>query len=120
MQRRMNFRSPSTSKYHLDRLVAAGLAEKTRDGLYVAKRGDTLITALFTSVMGIILPRIMLYATFITSSLLIYVLLTWPSVDLASLTFGIISALIMWVEGARLLKMLGRLRSKEGSRARRR
>lgn len=56
VQRALGFRSPSTARHHLERLVALGLAVKTGDG-YAAVRPREGLLSLYTFYSGKIIPR---------------------------------------------------------------
>ena len=56
VQRALGFRSPSTARHHLERLVALGLAVKTRDG-YIAVRPREGLLTLYTFYSGKAIPR---------------------------------------------------------------
>lgn len=56
VQRALGFRSPSTARHHLERLVALGLAVKTGDG-YAAIRPREGLLSLYTFYSGKIIPR---------------------------------------------------------------
>lgn len=58
VQRALGFRSPSTARHHLERLVALGLAVKTEDG-YIAVRPREGLLSLYTFYSGKIIPRTM-------------------------------------------------------------
>ena len=107
LQRKMGFRSPGSSKYHLDKLVRLGLAERTPNGMYKAKASSRLsILSLYVSILGLLIPKMLIYASFITGALLCYIVLLYPHLNVYALLFGVISASIFWVEGIRLLLYL--------------
>ncbi|HIC98444.1 MAG TPA: hypothetical protein EYP08_01955 [Pyrodictiaceae archaeon] len=56
VQRALGFRSPSTARHHLERLVALGLAVKTEDG-YIAVRPREGLLSLYTFYSGKAIPR---------------------------------------------------------------
>ncbi len=58
LQRRLGFKSPSSAKHHLDRLVRLGLVAKTFDGRYRAVESRTSILSAYTMIAGSFIPRI--------------------------------------------------------------
>jgi len=108
VQRRMGFRSPSTAKHHLDRLVELGLAER-REGGYAARTGPEGIFEGYTRMLGSLVPRLLPYAVFVTATLVIYALMSWPNIDPGFLLIGCIAASLLWFEGLRMALWLRRL-----------
>jgi hypothetical protein len=62
----MGFRSPTTARHHLDRLVELGLAEKKLEG-YIALRPRGILGDLFIHT-GRVLPRSLFLSSFLVSS----------------------------------------------------
>ena len=108
VQRRMGFKSPSTAKHHLDRLVELGLAEK-KGGGYVARIGPEEIFEGYTRLLGELVPRLIPYAVFVTATLILYLALNWPNVDPGLALIGGIASGLLWFEGLRMILWLRRL-----------
>jgi len=112
VQRKMGFRSPSTAKYHLDRLVEFGLAVKTRDGLYKVSEHSSKppILYAYTTLFGMLIPRLIPYAVFFTVSTILYVILSGRSLNIIVVFFGLLAAMLFWVEGLRFAILLRKIR----------
>ena len=108
VQRRMGFKSPSTAKHHLDRLVELGLAEK-KGGGYIARTGPEEIFEGYTKLLGSLVPRLLPYSVFVTATLTVYVAMNWPDLDLGLLIIGLTASLLLWVESIRMIRWLRRL-----------
>jgi len=106
VQRRLGFKSPSTSKYHLDKLVEMRLADKTANGKYVAKNDERTVFSLYTSVLGRLVPKLLVYATFSTTMLTAYVISHWPRIDPLVLITCVVPILALWVEGSKILSFI--------------
>lgn len=103
VQRAMDFASPSTALYHLQKLRDLGVVEKDRHGNYSIKK-FVKINALrnFLFIGNHLIPRHLIYAVITTAVLLAYSVLlrsflSYPLV-LVALLPNVISALIFWVE----------------------
>ena len=109
VQRKIGFRSPSTAKYHLDKLVELGLVEKTRDGLYLAKDSSKppMLYA-YISIYGTLVPRFVPYAVFFTVTTLLYIV--FGGRDFFALAIGFIASLMLWIESLRLIRFLKKLK----------
>jgi len=112
VQRKMGFKSPSTAKYHLDRLVEFGLAEKTRDGLYKVSESSPKPPVLhaYMTLFGMLIPRLIPYAVFFTVATAIYIVLNIGSLNIFVLFFSVSAALLFWIEGIRFLLLLRKIR----------
>ena len=108
LQRAMGFKSPSTARHHLDRLVELGLLEKDSRG-YRARPPKGLL-AEFRLIRGRLLPKAGFLAAFLAGSTLAYALL--PGRDpVAVVILGIASileALNAWSLYSTLTRMLKR------------
>ncbi len=76
MQRALGFKSPSTARHHLERLVELGLAEKTSEG-YVALHPRGLLGE-YVLVRGRIVPRNALALGFTLGATIAYMLVPEP------------------------------------------
>ncbi len=108
VQRIMGFKSPSTAKHHLDRLVELGLVSRTSQG-YVVKEGVEKVFEGYVALLGSFVPRLIPYAAFLTGSITTYLVLSWPEVEVLPVALGYLAALFLWVEGLRMYKWLKRL-----------
>jgi len=98
LQRRVGLKSPSTVKYHLDRLIEAGLVEKLADGTYRAIKSQSTVLALYTSIRGMLMPRIIPIALGAIAFAITYILLN-PNTDIILLGALIVFALLILKEG---------------------
>ena len=98
LQRRVGLKSPSTVKYHLDRLIEAGLVEKLADGTYRAVKSQSTVLALYTSIRGMLMPRIIPIALGAIAFAITYILLN-PNTDIILLGALIVFALLILKEG---------------------
>jgi len=108
LQRRLGFKSPSTIKYHLDRLESMGLVRKTVEG-YVARSEKPGILSTYTSLLGFMVPRLIPFAAGLTVATIIYVVLSYPHIDYGLLILLITSISILWIEGFRMYRWLRRI-----------
>jgi len=111
VQRLAGFKSPSSAKHYLDRLVELGLAER-RSGEYVAKVSADSLMSVYIGLLGSVVPRLIPYAVFSTSLALAYYLLARPPID--ALAIAAVPTALLWVEGVRLLLLARRLLAQEG------
>jgi len=105
LQRCIGLKSPSTVKYHLDRLIEAGLVERLADGSYRAKKSQSTLLALYTSILGMLIPRIIPIALGAIAFAVTYLVLN-PSTDIILLVVLIIFALLVIKEGILLHKTI--------------
>ncbi len=80
VQRALGFRSPSTARHHLERLVELGLVEKTSEG-YIAKSSGVLGLLYFVT-YGRFIPRLLVVTAFLAASFTTYLIL--PNTDPAA------------------------------------
>lgn len=112
VQRKMGFKSPSTAKYHLDRLVEFGLVTKNREGLYMLVQTSSKppILIAYTTLFGMLIPRLIPYAMFFTVTTILYVILFLDAINIFAVFFGFLASALLWFEGFRFLKVLKRLK----------
>ncbi|RLG80467.1 MAG: LexA family transcriptional regulator [Thermoprotei archaeon] len=108
LQRKLKFKSPSTVKYHLDRLELYGLVQKTSEG-YIAKSEKPSILSTYVSILGFIVPRILPFAVGLTVALIVYIIISYPIIDYGLLILATISILVLWVEGIRMYRWLKKI-----------
>ena len=75
IQKKAGFRSPSTAKHHLDRLVDLGLAERLPGGMYRATGELPGPLGMFYVIKGFFVPRILPIAVFLLAFSLCYIVL---------------------------------------------
>lgn len=100
VQRAMGFRSPSTARHHLERLVELGLARRTSEG-YVALPPRGLLSN-YIVVRGRLLPRALFAAGFTGASAVAYALL--PGRDPVAVVLLAASALLTLWEAVELYR----------------
>ena len=105
VQRALGFRSPSTARHHLERLVELGLARREGWGYRALKPGGVLGRILV--VHGRILPRSLFLAAFLSTAALLYSLL--PGSDPRAVVLLAIASAIAVVDSLRLYRQLSRL-----------
>ncbi len=108
LQRAMGFKSPSTARHHLDRLVELGLLEKDSRG-YKARPPKGLLAG-FQVIRGRILPKSGFLAAFLAGSTMAYALL--PGRDPVAVVIlgvaSILEAVNAWNLYSTLKRMLRR------------
>ncbi len=111
LQRALGFKSPSTAKHHLDRLVELGLAKKIPGGEYVATPVKGSIFSLFLRFYGKFIPRILPASAAALAVLTADIVLNGlrdPPVMIALLALSVVSI----IESIRMLRWLKSLRSR--------
>jgi DNA-binding transcriptional ArsR family regulator len=108
VQRALGFKSPSIASYHLEKLRELGLLVKDDKGDYrVVKEVSVGLLKLYVRIGELRLPRFLLYACFITSMMLTY-LLIYPQTlgphNLFALLISISSLTILWYETLVIIK----------------
>ncbi len=103
IQRLAGLSSSGSAKYYLDRLVELGFAEK-QGGEYVAKVNKDSLMSVYIGLLGSVVPRLIPYATFSTTLIIVYYLLARPTVDL--LLVATVPTAFLWIEGLRLAKLI--------------
>lgn len=107
VQRKLGLSSPSLAAYHLDKLVSLGLVGKTPTGeYYLVQEVKVGVLKFFVKLGRFRVPRFMFYGTWMTSMLIIYVLLygiAWDPHCIVALIFGALSSAILWIETVKLL-----------------
>lgn len=80
LQKALGFKSPSTAKHHLDRLVELGLAEKTTDG-YKAVSSSKLLQVTLLTFLNRLLPIDMFFGMYGLLSVFVYLLFFFRDID---------------------------------------
>ncbi len=110
LSRRLNFSSPSVGLYHLEKLKEEDLVHKTRDGDYIINTNADfgfLENYLFYEQGA--LPRITMYATFVTFLMLAYGLFIpfdFSAHNIFALVVGWSAATFFWREFIRYYRTL--------------
>ncbi len=112
IQRKIGFKSPSTVKYHLNKLVDAGLVVQRGDGLYQVSTREHHLFSLFQSIAGKLVPRILIAGGFMAGFTTSYIILYYPSIDPIVVLVGGLSTILMFIEGYRIYKVLKALLGK--------
>ena len=104
-QRSLGFKSASLAQYHLDKLVALGLASKDESGEYLLAR-EVKIEALeqFLKVGSYIIPRFILYSVMLSILFSYFILVARievSSVSVWAYIFAIAGLTITWYETIR-------------------
>ncbi|MGC8832055.1 MAG: hypothetical protein ACP5PQ_05695 [Thermoproteota archaeon] len=108
VQRALGFKSPSIASYHLEKLRELGLLARDENGDYrVAKEVGVGLLKLYIKIGELRLPRFLLYACFITSMVVTY-LLVYPQTlgphNLFALLVSVSSLIILWCETFLILR----------------
>ncbi len=109
LQRRLGFKSPSSAKHHLDRLVRLGLVAKTFDGRYRAVESKTSILSAYTMIAGSFVPRVIPVAAGLLAGIVAYMVVSFPYTDWVPVGLALVGDLFLWVEGIRMFKYFRRL-----------
>ena len=105
-QRSLGFKSASLAQYHLDKLVALGLASRNEAGEYILAR-EVKIEALeqFLKVGSYIVPRFILYSVMLSILFFYFIFfvarIAVSSVSVWAYIFAISGLLITWYETIR-------------------
>ncbi len=109
LQRRLGFKSPSSAKHHLDRLIRLGLVEKTIDGRYRAVESKTSILSAYMLVAGSMIPKLIPIAAGVLAGVVAYIIVFFPRIDLIPVVLALAADIVLWIEGVRLLRYARRL-----------
>ncbi len=108
VQRALAFKSPSIASYHLEKLRELGLLAKDERGDYrVVREVDVGLLKLYIRIGELRLPRFLLYACFLTSMMITYLLIypqTLSTHNLFALLFGLFTTTILWYETFKILR----------------
>ena len=103
LQRILGFSSPSVAHHHLEKLKDMGLVSRDERGRYrVVEKVDIGILKMFVMIGGRLIPRMIFYAVFITTLLILYLARNIPSPDPHAAALGILASLFLWIETIRL------------------
>jgi len=103
LQRALGFSSPSVAHHHLEKLREMGLVSKDSSGRYkVLEKVDVGVLKMFMVVGGKLVPRLIFYAVFLTTFLLLYIWQNFPNLNPHALAFGGFASAFLWFETVRL------------------
>ena len=106
VQRVLGLSSPSVAAHHLEKLLSLGLVEKSERGEYILVQEVRVgLLRFFTKLGRFLVPRYLFYSVWLSTMLVIYLALYWPSGcihNLAAIIFGSTASLILWFETVRL------------------
>ncbi len=106
IQRALGFSSPSIAVHHLEKLQDLGLVRKKTTGEYVLEEVVKVgILKLFTRMGHFLVPRYLFYSVLFSTMLAAYMLLWLSGLIVPSfyaMLFGLLAALIFWIETVRL------------------
>jgi len=102
VQRKLGLSSPSVAFHHLEKLRALGVVEKDNSGQYrVLKNVDVAVLQAFINIGGLILPRMLFYATFFTTFTILYMLTNFTSINPYATLLGVVASAAFWYETIR-------------------
>ena len=103
VQRGLNISSSSVAAHHLDKLKELSLVDKDSYGRYfLTEKVDVGVLQLFTKVGKFMLPRYSFYAAFYTTMLILYMVLSYGSIDIFALVFVLSGSFIFGYETLRI------------------
>jgi DNA-binding transcriptional ArsR family regulator len=106
IQRALGFSSPSIAVHHLEKLQDLGLIRKNAIGEYVLEEEVKVgILRFFTRMGRFLVPRYLFYSVLFSTMLTAYVILWMLGLIAPSfyaIVFGLLAALIFWIETLRL------------------
>ncbi len=105
IQVRVGLKSPSTVKYHLDRLRAEGLVKQLPDGRYAAIRSLDPITSLYIFFKSVPIPRLLPITLGMSSAMITYVVIR-GILDYALIAMLIALCMYVLYEASKLVKLL--------------
>ena len=93
----------SKCSYHISKLKDMGLVSRDERGRYrVVEKVDIGVLKMFVMIGGRLIPRMIFYAVFITTLLILYLARNIPSPDPHAAALGILASLFLWIETIRL------------------
>lgn len=104
LQRRLGFKSPSSAKHHLDRLIRLGLVKKTLDGRYRIVESRLGILSTYMLIAGSLIPKLIPIAAGVLAGIISYAILFYPNIDVIPLALAVVADAILWFEGIKLLR----------------
>jgi len=108
LQRYLKLKSPSTVKYHLDRLRMYGFVKQLPDGKYVAIKTDNPLISLYIFIKATPIPKLIPIAIFFTTFNIIYSILN-NELNIVLLLSSIVFGAYVIYEGIKLRLVLKHL-----------
>jgi len=108
LQRYLKLKSPSTVKYHLDRLRMNGLVKQLPDGKYIAIKADNPLINLYVFIRATPIPKLIPIAIFFATFNIVYTLLS-NEFNIVLLLSSIIFSIYVIYEGLKLRQILKHL-----------
>ncbi|MFC1755316.1 winged helix-turn-helix domain-containing protein [Thermoproteota archaeon] len=103
IQRELGMSSPSVASHHLDKLRELGVVEQDSYGRYfLAKTIEVGVLQVFSKVGRFMLPRYSFYAAFFTTLLILYLMISYNSINFSALGFVLVGCGIFWYETVRI------------------
>lgn len=105
IQRGLNMSSPSVASHHLEKLMDLKVVDKDAYGrYYLTEMVEVGVLQVFTKVGRFMLPRYSFYATFFTTLLILYLAVSYSSLNIFALGFVLAGCMIFWYETWRIWK----------------
>lgn len=103
LQRALGFSSPSVAHHHLEKLREIGLVAKDETGRYrVLEKVDVGVLKMFMVIGGLLIPRFIFYAVFLTTLLILYIIQNLGNLNPYAIAFGAFSSIFFWIETIRV------------------
>ena len=95
--------SPSVASHHLDKLRDLGIVDQDSYGRYfLSVTVEVGVLQVFTKVGRFMLPRYSFYAAFFTTLLILYLAISFSSINYFALGFVLVGCGIFWYETMRI------------------
>tara|TARA_B100001971_G_scaffold181668_1_gene178498 strand:- start:1307 stop:1756 length:450 start_codon:yes stop_codon:yes gene_type:complete len=103
IQRELGMSSPSVASHHLDKLRDLGIVDQDSYGRYfLSVTVEVGVLQVFTKVGRFMLPRYSFYAAFFTTLLILYLAISFSSINYFALGFVLVGCGIFWYETMRI------------------
>ena len=111
--RDLNLSSPSLAQYHVNKLLDLRLIEANSEGKYLPNRDEQMeVLRSFIMLRGRLIPRFVVYGTFLLGMFATYLLFwpfRWDFRDLTTLAISLFAALAFFLEAFKQYRGLTRL-----------
>ena len=103
IQRELGMSSPSVASHHLDKLKGLGIVDQDSYGRYfLSETVEVGVLQVFTKVGRFMLPRYSFYAAFFTTLLIMYLAISFSTINYFALGFVLVGCGIFWYETMRI------------------
>ena len=103
IQRELGMSSPSVASHHLDKLKGLGIVDQDSYGRYfLSETVEEGVLQVFTKVGRFMLPRYSFYAAFFTTLLIMYLAISFSTINYFALGFVLVGCGIFWYETMRI------------------